>query len=123
MRDNQLHRSIVAPCRRAGPIRVLVVLLTLVLGAALAQSAKVTSQVKRLHFWESHHGVLVMIDGMQAFSGACPRTEYVFLPNTHGHYDEILALLIAARTSGTQVEIQAGRACVDGFPRIDHIWY
>jgi hypothetical protein len=79
-----------------------------------------TGQVVLIQFWQNHTGVLVRLSTMSD-PDQCGRADWYIVPDTHPHYKDIYALLLATRFSDHQLTVVTS-GCYEGLPAIIHAW-
>jgi hypothetical protein len=72
-----------------------------------------------LLLYEGHSGVLITMPGMTDSDG-CGRQDYYMLHKTHAYFEQIYAMLLAAKLADRAVTINLG-GCVDGMPNVRHV--
>ncbi len=88
-------------------------------GNSLAASGGVDAKINRLYFYEGHSGLLVVLSSMTDLGG-CGNANYFLLPQTHVHYKEVVALLLAAKAMDSTVSVHV-TDCFEGYGRIRHV--
>lgn len=99
--------------------------LVLVADVARAEQASGSGVVTRLLNYEGHSGSLVILSDMQATAGFCPRNDYYILSLNHNQrfVNANYAMILGAKLSGKPIVLAVERGdCVEGLPRIKHVY-
>ncbi len=98
---------------------VIAVGLLLASQVTFASGGTSAGQITAITVYEGHTGILINHTN-QIDPDQCGRRDYFILPQTHPHYKEAYALLLATHTAGKKVFLTV-EGCHQGIPAIKHI--
>jgi hypothetical protein len=98
--------------------KILLTLLLLAFATGAKAGGDFTGRIQSLHFYQGHVGVLVQLDHM-ADPDSCGRSDWFILADSHPHYKDIYAMLLAQRIGGGSIRVIVS-GCVQGLPSIVH---
>ena len=93
--------------------------LALMSSFAAADGSAPAGDINTIYFYEGHTGVLIQHSFMSD-PDKCGRQDFYILPDTHSHFKEVYALLLAAQTAGKKVSFTLS-GCHQGIPAIRNV--
>lgn len=99
--------------------KLFLVLSVSVSSLAYAEGSVGAGTINLVYFYQEHTGVLITHSN-QINPDGCASNAHFILRDTHPHYKNVYAMLLAANLSGKKVSIGLS-GCHEGFPNIKHV--
>ena len=100
-------------------ITIAIIILGFKISAQAGQTT-LASPVTHYEYYKTHVGLLVVQSNM-IDPDSCGRNTLYILSNTHPHYKEATALILAAHITGQPLKFHLN-GCLQGLPSIEHIY-
>jgi len=100
--------------------KIILTFFLLVTSAIASAGGDFRGKINFLEFYQGHTGLLINMENMADPDG-CGRSELFILPETHPHYKDIYALLLAQRFNEGVIRVVTS-GCHQGLPSIVHVF-